>query len=82
MTSNVLRMVRIERDRQDTLIAEGVIPHDLALAYVPSGLKLGVLTEELGEVAKALNDQEGSERLREELVQVAACAVAWAESLT
>lgn len=38
---------------------------------------LPVLTEEVGEVARALCDDGGLERLREELIQVAAMASAW-----
>lgn len=41
--------------------------------------KLSVLTEEVGEVAKAINDGD-LQNLREELVQVAAVAIAWLET--
>lgn len=44
-------------------------------------IKLAVLTEEVGEVARAICDDEGEVRLRAELIQVAAVAVAWAETL-
>ena len=44
-------------------------------------VKLAVLTEECGEVARAVHDQEPTEQLRTELTQVAAVAVAWMESL-
>lgn len=40
---------------------------------------ISVLAEEVGEAAKAFNDGEGAERLRAELVQVAAVAVKWLE---
>ncbi len=43
--------------------------------------KLSVLSEEQGEVARALNDEQGIDHLYEEIIQVAACAVAWAEEL-
>ncbi len=48
-------------------------------SLLPEPVKLAVLTEEVGEVAKALleHDREG---LRDELVQVAAVAVAWLEA--
>ena len=36
-----------------------------------------VILEELGEVGRALNDGEGVERVRAELVQVAAMVTAW-----
>lgn len=42
---------------------------------------VAVLTEEVGEVARACLDKEGIHRLREELVQVAAVAVCWIEAL-
>lgn len=41
---------------------------------------LAVLTEEVGECARAIQD-ETDERLREELVQVAAVAARWARSI-
>lgn len=41
---------------------------------------LAVLMEEVGEVARALNDGEGDERLEEELIDVAQVVVAWLES--
>jgi len=53
----------------------------------PNGLKLAVLLEEVGEVARALLEAPGvvsmpdSDQLRDELVQVAAVAVAWCEML-
>ena len=43
--------------------------------------KLAVLTEELGEVAKEVVDGSNRIKLRNELTQVAAVAVAWLESL-
>jgi NTP pyrophosphatase (non-canonical NTP hydrolase) len=42
---------------------------------------LAVLGEEFGEVCLAINDVEGLDRIREELVQVAAVAVAWIEDV-
>lgn len=44
-------------------------------------VKFRILTEEVGEIAKALNDKQGNDCLYEELVQVATCAVAWAEEV-
>jgi NTP pyrophosphatase (non-canonical NTP hydrolase) len=40
-----------------------------------------ILTEEVGEVAKAINDEEPEVQLLAELVQVAAVALRWAEDL-
>ena len=44
-------------------------------------VKAAVLAEEVGEVARAVLDRESDDRLRAELVQVAAVAVAWLEGL-
>lgn len=42
---------------------------------------LPVLVEEVGEVARAMCDREPAERVREELIQVAAMALAWADAV-
>ncbi len=65
-----------ERDYQDKKFNRA--PH-----YWPaeSEEKLAVLTEEVGEVARAINDEQRKARLKRELVQVAATAVAWLEVL-
>ena len=42
---------------------------------------LPVLVEEVGEVARAMCDHESAERVREELIQVAAMALAWADAV-
>ncbi len=43
--------------------------------------RLGVLMEEVGEVAKALIERDDLAHVEEELVQVAAVCVAWIEGL-
>jgi hypothetical protein len=43
--------------------------------------KLAILIEEVGEVGHAINEKMPKEELYNELIQVAACAVAWAERL-
>ena len=51
---------------------------------LPPGLRptpLSILGEEIGEVGRALFDSEGDAALRAELIQVAACALAWIESI-
>lgn len=48
--------------------------------HVHPDRKLTILAEEFGEVAMALNDTDFN-NLRDELVQVAAVAVAWLESM-
>lgn len=45
------------------------------------GVKLAVLTEEVGEVARGLLDRAALLDLKAELVQVAAVAVAWVEAI-
>ncbi len=47
----------------------------------PEHLRLAVLTEELGEVAKELLEGENKVNLRTELIQVAAVAIRWIEYL-
>lgn len=62
-----------ERERQESMRDAGTIgPVDT------DGERLAVLVEEVGEVARAMNDGKG---LREELIQVAAVAVAWVEAI-
>lgn len=53
---------------------------DCSSPDVAEPVKLAVLTEEVGEVARAMLDGRPAE-LRRELVQVAAVAVAWLEGL-
>jgi NTP pyrophosphatase (non-canonical NTP hydrolase) len=48
---------------------------------VPVTVKMAVLTEECGEVSRAVLDRK-PDSLRDELVQVAAVAVAWLESMS
>ena len=82
-TSAVLELVAAERDRQR---AKWGTPHrwgqgDCSTLDPPDDrVKLAVLAEEFGEVARALleRDRDG---LATELVQVAAVAVAWREAL-
>lgn len=76
LTRRVLSLVAIERVGQDTKWRRtpGVWP-------VADDKKLAVLVEEVGEVARAILDCEGTERLFDELVQVAAVATAWAECI-
>lgn len=71
--------VSVERQRQDALFVTGKHAFNTSNPSVPGEAKLGILAEEFGEVAKALND--GTDELRVELIHVAAVAVAWAESL-
>lgn len=77
-----------ERVRQRALFLMGGIHFDCASPKVNNRRKYRVLFEEAGEVAKALDQLErentpwNQHQLCTELVQVAAVAVAWLESLT
>ena len=53
---------------------------DCSSAALPTPVKIAVLTEEVGEVARAALEHD-TDGLRLELVQVAAVAVAWLEAL-
>lgn len=91
----ILRAIRDERFRQQSLFMAGKIGFDCADPNVSDTDKLPVLLEELGEVGEELQilapilkcpESKTSKadlkyRLRTELIQVAAVACAWAESL-
>lgn len=74
---DVLAEIEFERDRQDQQWGDQ--------SHHPDTTWLAILTEELGECAQAvLHDQFGGKAagtLRDELVQVAAVAVAWIEAV-
>lgn len=80
-TKRVLDEVLAERLRQEQLRAAG--------KFLPDAEKLSVLAEEFGdllldlEAARALlaDMQQARAKLRAELIQVAAVAVAWAEAI-
>lgn len=91
--SDVFYFINQERIRQEELKAVGKFKHSCA-DPIGNETKLAILTEELGEVAREVC--EGSfvlhpnlsgaervaiaEKLKTELIQVAAVAVAWLES--
>jgi NTP pyrophosphatase (non-canonical NTP hydrolase) len=84
LTDGTVDAIRRERDRQTARWAgehawgEG----DCSSRHVAPTVKAAVLTEECGEVARAVLDQD-SDALHRELVQVAAAvAVAWLEGLS
>ena len=54
---------------------------DCSSPGVPAPVKVMVLAEEFGEVSRAVLDSAPIPELRDELVQVAAVAVAWLEGL-
>lgn len=72
-TRRVLLGVIIEREKQDKEWG----PDRIQTFYE----WLPILTEEVGEVARVMNEKESNERLRDELVHVAAVAVAWMEAI-
>jgi NTP pyrophosphatase (non-canonical NTP hydrolase) len=87
-TDAVLDEVARERARQETKGEEHRARgqehwRSCADPLLPEARKLAVLLEEVGEVAHAMNEEWIGQdaNLREELIHVAAVAVAWAESL-
>jgi len=73
-------------DERDAQARKWDRPHpwghgDCSSPAVDYTVKVAVLAEEVGEVARAVLDVEHTDRLRTELVQVAAVAVAWLEAL-
>jgi hypothetical protein len=89
--ADVRERITAERERQNALFAEGQIGFNCSSRIVDPARKLRVLTEEIGEVAQAIDLLENPKpfsrvkavqvNFREELVQVAAVAVAWLESM-
>lgn len=79
---DVYAAIDAERERQ---VAKWAEPHqwgigDCSSAHVPATVKSVVLTEECGEVARAVLDKD-HQQLTTELIQVAAVAVAWLEGI-
>lgn len=83
----IYELVNRERGRQERLAATGRFPHTIADSRITHDRRLAILVEEVGEVSKRLNELEASSHvhydahLAQELVQVAACAVGWLETL-
>src|SRR5579872_2792286 len=89
-SATVKRRIRIfrdvidERDRQDMLKRQGKFKfscadpdcHEFNDLY-----RCSILGEEMGEVCRAVNEDEPQVRLREELIQVIAVATAWIEHI-
>jgi hypothetical protein len=78
--------VRAERERAHA--KHGETSMESAGAHDPTGRRLRILVEEVGEVAKEFNDADHDQRpvdlalLRKELIQVSAMAGAWADRCT
>lgn len=88
--SAIFEEILDERVRQEHLKIERDWKWSMATPYVESYKKLMPLMEEVGEVAHAVRVTEGfavagntheNHGLRVELIQVAACAVAWIQAL-
>lgn len=75
--SEVHGLVLAERSRQERIRKGKPLASNPSLEWP---LKLAALVEEVGEVARAINDDESDECLQAELVQVCAVAWAWLES--
>lgn len=77
---HAIALVDNERDRQEELRRDGALEFTAASPDCPDLLRLSALVEEVGEVGRCFNEAE-TERLTNELAQVAAIAVAWIEAL-
>ena len=77
---------RVALERIDAHDKHGLTSMEAAPADDPTGRRYRILVEEVGEVAKEFNDAEHDkrpvnlEKLRKELIQVAAMAGAWADA--
>lgn len=80
MDARVLTMVELERERQELRKSCGEWEWTLADRAPTHEQKLPVLGEEMGEVNTAVL-KEDELNLAEELTQLAACSIAWLESL-
>lgn len=82
-TTEVLFLVYHERIRQEGLKASGRFEHTAADSGCSDLARLAMLTEEIGEVARALQRaaHDPEQDLRSELIQCAAICCAWVESL-
>lgn len=72
MGKQTLEEIQDEQDRQ--ILLWGVQSHERGMWYA-------ILGEEFGEVGKAINEGDPSERLVEELIQVAAVAASWVDDI-
>ena len=81
----VLADIRNERWRQDKLKKDGKFPYTCADDGLTNAERFLVLAEDFGEVSHELNEAIGAtlarDKLRAELIQVAAVCVAWCEAI-
>jgi hypothetical protein len=86
-TEDILVEVFRERVRQEQAFLDGKHPYRLAAPDTDDCFRCAVLMEEVGEVAHEVNELEAHftleriEKLKKELIQVAAVAVAWLRGL-
>lgn len=78
--ARVLLLIAGERERQERLKRLGEFRATCADAEMTHDERMVVLVEEVGEIARAVLERSGAD-LRDELIQVAAVAVAWVEAL-
>ncbi|EMF80899.1 hypothetical protein LEP1GSC188_3109 [Leptospira weilii serovar Topaz str. LT2116] len=79
--NEVFEKIILERIRQESLREEGKFKYTAATPCLREELKLSILVEEVGEVAKCLNEsQHGTHALEKELIQIMAVCLAWLES--
>lgn len=76
--AGVWAMIRQEITRQTEIHG----PDAVGAPDVNGDRRMTILTEEIGEVAREVLDDNGMHALHCELIQVAACAVAWLEAIT
>lgn len=97
LRAQIFNEIQNERERQIKLKNEGKFAHTCADLDIEDMERLPILAEEFGEVSKEVMEQImnvrwtqkwGDEeknvnraRLRKELIEVAACAVAWVEAI-
>lgn len=84
--NDVIGIIAYERRRQELLKKEGKFAYTCASPEMTNAERLTVLGEELGEVAHEVNEGIGEgrrvnlDKLKNELIQCAAVAVAWIEA--
>jgi hypothetical protein len=83
-TMAVLEQVFQERARQEQLLKDGKFPFSCSSKLAKDEEKFPIVIEEIGEIARELNDKgpHYRKRLRTEIIQAAATLTAWAESLS
>lgn len=86
-TGLALELIANERQRQNQLAREGIIPHTCADSACSDAFALAVLMEEVGEVGSAMQERSSLatvdyvQGLLTELAQVGAVVTAWIERL-